>query len=115
MITLNVGRESYEPRIDTINKKFEIIQTYIERWGFPRNVISREITYSGSTAYININEKLLSNLKNAIELGANIEDTKIIYDLANFLEEKFGVQFGGIIEQKKAEKMTGKSNVNAFI
>lgn len=115
MITLKVGRESYEPRIDTINKRFEIIQTFIERWGFPRNIISREITYSGSSAYININEKLFSNLKNAIELGANIEDTKIIYDLANFLEEKFGVQFGGIIEQNEAEKMTGKSNVNAFI
>lgn len=122
VLTLNANiKQGSQHDIDSVDRRQLIQQATdkvykrLESLGFPKNVVIIKDTKSGGTAYVDINEDTLKQVKDAVSLGATIEDVKAIYDLADFLGEKFGVEFGGIISAQQSNEMTHNANPNAFI
>ena len=122
-LTLN-SEVSYESQEDLdlsknretlISEAYQKVQNRLERLGFPVDTITITPTKAGGAAMVVVNEEVLSQIQDAVALGAKVEDTKVIHDLADFLGRTFGVEFGGIISAKKANELTGNANPNAFI
>lgn len=102
-------------RKEMIDRSFANLQNALERIGLPKTLITKKETRAGGTAIVKIDNAVAANIKNAIDQGATIQDTRMIYDLAAFLGDKFNVEFGGIITLSEANKMTNNASPNAFI
>lgn len=102
-------------REQLVNRAFDRVKARLEELGLPADLIEKKNSYSQGTAFVTINEDKITKIKDAIDAGAKLGDIKAIYDLTDFLSNKFGVEFGGIITAKKANEMTGGMNANAFI
>lgn len=112
------SQEDLDPsksRETLISEAYQKVQNRLERLGFPVDTITITPTKAGGAAMVVVNEEMLSQIQDAVALGAKVEDTKAIHDLADFLGRTFGVEFGGIISAKKANELTGNANPNAFI
>lgn len=112
------SQEDLDPsknRETLISEAYQKVQNRLERLGFPVDTITITPTKAGGAAIVVVNEEVLSQIQDAVALGAKVEDTKAIHDLADFLGRTFGVEFGGIISAKKANELTGNANPNAFI
>lgn len=112
------SQEDLDPsknRETLISEAYQKVQNRLERLGFPVDTITITSTKAGGTAIVVVNEEVLSQIQDAVALGAKVEDAKAIHDLADFLGKTFGVEFGGIISAKKANELTGNANPNAFI
>ena len=107
--------DSSKTRETLVSEAYKKVQNRLEKLGFPVDTITATPTKGGGAAIVSVNEEILGQVQDAVALGAKVEDTKAIHDLADFLGRTFGVEFGGIISAKKANELTGNANPNAFI
>lgn len=110
---------NYVSREDLINNALNKIKIRLNQLGLPTDLVSIQVTKNGGTAFVQIDDIKMSQIKDAIDSGKilnpnDFNDTHLINSLANFFTSKFNIQFKRV-SPGFAENITGNKNVNAFI